>query len=151
MKFEERASWRRKSVTHSASLRSGYRKHVLSIDEPLCRDLLLPQFPLSKIGTHPPTCLTDKAENGNWTGRLKKTSSLDTWQLTIRDTKWTKSEWSPQSSRLWAKSRRTALRTKAQSEHSSRRSADICEGKRPSRVQGKPTRRQDQGHRRHKA
>ena len=36
-----------------------------------------------------------------------------------RDTEWTRSKWSsPQSSRLWAKSRQTALRTEAPSEHS---------------------------------
>ncbi len=37
----------RKRVNHSVRLRSGYRKQSLSLDEPLCRDFMLPQFPLS--------------------------------------------------------------------------------------------------------
>ncbi len=37
--------------THSVGLRAGFRKQSLSLDEPLCRDLMLPHFPLSKIGT----------------------------------------------------------------------------------------------------
>ena len=32
-------------------LRSDHRRQSLSLDEPLCRDLKLPQIPLSKIGT----------------------------------------------------------------------------------------------------
>ena len=48
---------------------------------------------------------------------------------------------SPQSGRLWAKSRRTVLRTKAPREHSSQKEVRTsCGGKRASqRVQGKPT------------
>jgi hypothetical protein len=42
----------------------------------------------------------------------------NTWQLPSRDAKQTTSAPSPQSGRLWAKSRQTALRTKAPSEHS---------------------------------
>ena len=53
-------------VTRFVSLRPGYRKHSLSLDEPLFRDLMLTQFLLSKIEGDPPTCLTDKGENKNW-------------------------------------------------------------------------------------
>jgi len=42
----------------------------------VCRDLMLPQFPLSKIGTYPPTYLAEKGENRNWTDRLEETLVL---------------------------------------------------------------------------
>jgi hypothetical protein len=32
---------------------------------------MLPQFLLSKIETHPPTCWKQKGENRNWAGGLK--------------------------------------------------------------------------------
>jgi hypothetical protein len=58
--------------THSVMLRlrPGSRKPSLSLHEHLCRDLMLPQFPLSHERTHP--CLTDKGESRDWGGRLKK-------------------------------------------------------------------------------
>ena len=39
----------------------------------VCVCKVLPQFPLSEIGTDPPTCLTKGLRN--WAGRLKKNSS----------------------------------------------------------------------------
>jgi hypothetical protein len=65
---------RARRVTHFVRLKSGSRKQSLSLHEPLCRDLMLPQSPLSKIETDPPTCQTEKGENRNWVGRLKKVS-----------------------------------------------------------------------------
>ena len=49
-------------LCYSVTLRPGYIKQSLSLHESLCRDLKLPQFPLSKLETHPPTCLTDGGE-----------------------------------------------------------------------------------------
>ena len=49
----KRASWRTGRLTQSVRLRPGYTKHSMSLYKPVCRDLKLPQFPLSKIGTYP--------------------------------------------------------------------------------------------------
>jgi hypothetical protein len=60
----------------------------MSVFEPLCRDLMLPQFPLSydqlpsiKIETVPPTCLTEKleGEDRNWTGADRKKQRKDSF------------------------------------------------------------------------
>ena len=72
---------------------------------------------------------------------------LSHWQLSSIDEKQTRSEPSPQPGRLWAKSRRTALRTKAQVSAPSRKKCEHLRKRasRPRRVQGKPRRRrQDQ-------
>ena len=50
------------------------RKQSVSLDEPLCRDLMLPQVPLSEIGTGPASCMSDKGDFP-LSGRLKKASS----------------------------------------------------------------------------
>ena len=44
---------------------------------------MLPQSPLSKIETDPPTCLTDKGENRNWVGRLKKKLYSIPWKRSV--------------------------------------------------------------------
>ncbi len=77
MKIEECALTRAGSVTRSVWFRSSYRKQSLSLDEPLCRDLMLLQCPCCytpafdqftsiKSKINPPICLTDESENRNW-------------------------------------------------------------------------------------
>ena len=74
-----RADARRKSLVLEGSDQA--IENRVSLDEPRCRDLMLPQFPMSfdqfpyvkiEIETEPTTCRTDKGENRKWTERLKK-------------------------------------------------------------------------------
>ena len=69
-------------IPDSVILRSVYKKQSLSLDDPLCRDLMLPRFPLSKIGA-PSTCPLRKEKIGKLhvRNRISSVCRISTWVM----------------------------------------------------------------------